>query len=55
MGGNLPDELTPEEAQQLADALRQFAKDLREQMERLMNGEPLSHPRNWKHWVKWSG
>ncbi len=42
MGGGLPDDLTPEEAQQLADALRQFAQDLREQMERLMNGEPLS-------------
>ncbi len=42
MGGNLSADLTPEEAQKLADALRQFAKDLREQMERLMNGEPLT-------------
>jgi hypothetical protein len=42
MGGNLSDDLTPEEAQQLADALRQFAKNLSEQMERLMNGEPLT-------------
>ena len=42
MGGNLSDSLTPEEAQKLADALRQFANELREQMERLMNGEPLT-------------
>jgi hypothetical protein len=42
MGGNLSDDLTPEEAQQLAEALRQFAKELREQMERLMDGKPLS-------------
>ncbi len=42
MGGNPNDQLTPEEAQQLADALRQFAEQLRERMERLMNGDPLS-------------
>lgn len=42
MGGNPSDKLTPEEAQQLAEALRQFSKNLREQMERLMNGEPLT-------------
>jgi uncharacterized protein len=42
MGGSLPDELTPEEAQQLADALRQFTRDLRDRMERMMSGEPLS-------------
>jgi hypothetical protein len=42
MGGNSMDELTTEEAQLLAQALRQFAQDLRRQMERLMNGEPLS-------------
>jgi hypothetical protein len=42
MGGDLSEDLTPEEAQQLADALRQFAKDLRAQMERLMDGKPLS-------------
>ena len=42
MGGNPSDEMTPEEAQMLADALRQFAEDLRQRIERLMNGEPLS-------------
>jgi uncharacterized protein with von Willebrand factor type A (vWA) domain len=42
MGGNLSEDLTPEEAQQLADTLHQFAKGLRDQMERLMNGEPIS-------------
>ncbi len=42
MGGNPLDEMTPEEAQMLAEALRQFAQSLRQRMERLMNGEPLS-------------
>jgi len=42
MGGNPKDNLTPEEAQNLAEALRQFTEQLRQQMERLMNGEPLS-------------
>ncbi|MBI4761152.1 MAG: VWA domain-containing protein [Chloroflexi bacterium] len=42
MGGNPMDDMTPEEAQMLADALRQFAQNLRQRMERLMNGEPLS-------------
>src|SRR6266540_2046575 len=42
MGGNPMDDLTPEEAQMLADALRQFSQELRERMERLMNGEQLS-------------
>lgn len=42
MGGDLSDNLTPEEAQMLAEALRQFAQDLRRKMERLMNGEQLS-------------
>ncbi len=42
MGGNPSDELSPEEAAMLADALRQFAENLRERMERLMNGQPLS-------------
>jgi hypothetical protein len=42
MGGNPSDELSPEEAGMLADALRQFAENLRERMERLMNGQPLS-------------
>src|SRR5687767_13244009 len=42
MGGDLSDNLTPEEAQMLADALRQFTQQLRQRMERLMNGEQLS-------------
>ena len=42
MGGGLSDDLTPEEAQMLADALRQMAENLRQRVERLMNGEPLS-------------
>jgi len=42
MGGNPLSDLTAQEAQLLAEALRQFTKDLRQQMERLMNGEPLS-------------
>jgi uncharacterized protein len=42
MGGNPSDDMTPEEAQKLAEALRQFAQNLRQRMERLMNGEQLS-------------
>src|SRR5689334_16329311 len=42
MGGNPTDDMTPEEAQMLAEALRQFAESLRQRMERLMNGEPLT-------------
>ena len=42
MGGNPTDDMTPEEAQMFADALRQFAQNLRQRMERLMNGEQLS-------------
>ena len=42
MGGNPTDDMTPEEAQMFADALRQFAQSLRQRMERLMNGEQLS-------------
>ncbi len=42
MGGNPTDNMTPEEAQMFADALRQFAENLRQRMERLMNGEKLS-------------
>jgi len=42
MGGSPSDELSPEEAEMLADALRQFTENLRERMERLMNGQPLS-------------
>jgi uncharacterized protein len=42
MVGNPSDNLSPEEAQMLAEALRQFAEQLRQRMERLMNGQPLS-------------
>lgn len=42
MGGNPSDGMTPEEAQTLADALRQYTQDLRQRMQRLMNGEQLS-------------
>jgi len=42
MGGNPSDEMTPEEAQMWAEAMRQFAENLRQRMERLMNGEQLS-------------
>ena len=42
MGGNPSDDMTPEEAQMLAEALRQFAENLRQRMERLMNGDQLS-------------
>ncbi len=42
MGGNPSDEMTPAEAQMWAEALSQFVEQLRQQMERLMNGEPLT-------------
>jgi uncharacterized protein with von Willebrand factor type A (vWA) domain len=42
MGGNPTDEMTPEEAQMWAEAMSQFAEQLRQRMERLMNGEPLT-------------
>src|SRR5512138_703732 len=42
MGGDPMDQLSPEEAKQLADALRKFSQQLRERMERLMNGKPLT-------------
>src|SRR6185436_7138584 len=42
MGGNPSEDMTPEEAQMLADALHQFAENLRQRMQRLMNGEQLS-------------
>lgn len=42
MGGSPNDHLSPDEAQMLADALRQFAEQLRQRMERLLNGQPLS-------------
>lgn len=42
MGGNPTDDMTPEEAQMFAEALKQFAEQMRQRMERLMNGEPLT-------------
>ena len=42
MGGNPMDDMTPEEAQMLADAIRQMAENLHQRLERLMNGEPLT-------------
>ena len=42
MGGNPSDDMSPEEAQMLADALRQFAENLHQRMQRLMSGEQLS-------------
>jgi hypothetical protein len=42
MGGNPSEELTPEDAHLLAEALKQFTENLRQQLERLMNGDPLS-------------
>ena len=42
MGGHPSDDMTPEEAQMLADALRQLAENLRQRVERLMSGEQLS-------------
>ena len=39
---NLSEDLTPEEAQMLADALRQFTERLREMLERMIQGKPLS-------------
>lgn len=42
MGGDPSDDMTPEEAQMWAEAMRRFAEQLRQRMERLMNGEPLA-------------
>lgn len=42
MGGNPSDDLSPEEIQMLVEAMKNFADQLRQRMERLMNGEPLS-------------
>jgi uncharacterized protein with von Willebrand factor type A (vWA) domain len=42
MGGDPANDLTPEEAQDLAEALRKMAQELRDRVERLMSGEPLS-------------
>lgn len=42
LGNDLSDELSPEEASMLAEALRNFTEQLRQRMERLMNGQPLT-------------
>ena len=42
MGGNPTDDMTPEEAQMWAEAMKQFAQNLRQRMERLMSGDQLS-------------
>jgi len=42
MGGNLEEQLTPEEAHKLADGLRQLSEETRQRLQRLINGEPLS-------------
>ncbi|PKN91421.1 MAG: hypothetical protein CVU44_19990 [Chloroflexi bacterium HGW-Chloroflexi-6] len=42
MGGNLADHLTPEEAEMLLQALREYTESLRNRMRRLMDGQPLS-------------
>jgi uncharacterized protein with von Willebrand factor type A (vWA) domain len=42
MGGDATKDLTPEEANMLADALREMAANLRKQLERLMSGQPLT-------------
>lgn len=39
---NLLDGVTPEEAARLADALRQFAQQLRQRMEKILSGEQLT-------------
>jgi uncharacterized protein with von Willebrand factor type A (vWA) domain len=39
---NLSEDLTPDEAQKLAEALRQFSDQIRQMLERLMRGEQLS-------------
>ena len=39
---NLAEDMTPEEAQMLADALRQFTERLRDMLERMIQGKPLS-------------
>lgn len=41
MGGDPSDDMTPEEAQMLAGALRRLTENLHQRVERLMNGEPL--------------
>ena len=42
MGGNLTEAMTPDEAWQFAQAIRGISEQLRQQIDRLMNGDPLS-------------
>lgn len=42
MGGSPTEQLTPDEAQMLQEALRQLTDELRARLERFMNGAPLS-------------
>ena len=53
-GNDLSEELTPEEVGMLAEALRQFAEQLRQRMERLMSGKPLS-PEELEQLAKMTG
>lgn len=39
---NLAEDMTPEEAQMLADALKQFTERLRDMLERMIQGKPLT-------------
>jgi uncharacterized protein len=39
---NLAEDMTPEEAQMLADALKQFTERLRDMLERMIQGKPLN-------------
>ncbi|MFN2271227.1 MAG: vWA domain-containing protein [Anaerolineae bacterium] len=41
---NLSQDLTPDEADMLAEALRMFSDQIREMLERLLEGDPLSQP-----------
>jgi uncharacterized protein with von Willebrand factor type A (vWA) domain len=42
MGGDAVDQISPAEAEMLAEALHQFAQQIRDRLKRLMNGQPLS-------------
>ena len=42
MGGNPSEDMTPKEAEMWAEAMKQFAENLRQRIQRLMNGEQLS-------------
>jgi uncharacterized protein with von Willebrand factor type A (vWA) domain len=51
---NVSDDLTPEEAQMIADALRQFNEQLRNMLQKMLNGEPLS-PEELERLAKMTG